>query len=487
MKAKRFTAILLVCLLTLSTIACGGNTESQETVPAETAAETEPEDTGYKADYLPDVTYDGYQYRIVCYAEKPKDITEPTGDMVNDAIYSRNILLEERYNIEFVTSEIPTNNYKDMEAMIKNAATAQTDDFDLCVLVMQDAYNSVLNGYAPTMDKLPYADMSQPWYYRTLNDKFTFEGISLLGVTAYDMEPGGACIIFNKNMIDMFTMESPYDMVRNGTWTMENMYAMAAVAIGDLNGDGAFRMDEDRFGLIGEPDEITTLMYAGSGLTLVEEVDGKLSVSQNEKLIDLLYLYLNSTEQKGILFDPFIEIKWEEDSRTKGNEFFTRDGALFLIRGTGALTSFGDMESDYGIVPHPKADLQQEMYYTPRAGGDIAMPLSCSSDLERVSVIREALAVESLNLCHPAYYENSLQKRYVRDQESIEMMELITANPVLDFGNAIWWDTVRQPWLECVQKRKDTIISSITKWLPKSEKAIQDLLDMVEEMKNRES
>ena len=67
------------------------------------------------------------------------------------------------------------------------------------------------------------------------------------------------------------------------------------------------------------------------------------------------------------------------------------------------------------------------------------------------------------------------------------MMELITANPVLDFGNAIWWDTVRQPWLECVQKRKDTIISSITKWLPKSEKAIQDLLDMVEEMKNRES
>ena len=60
MKAKRFTAILLVCLLTLSTIACGGNTESQETVPTETAAETEPEDTGYKADYLPDVTYDGY-------------------------------------------------------------------------------------------------------------------------------------------------------------------------------------------------------------------------------------------------------------------------------------------------------------------------------------------------------------------------------------------------------------------------------------------
>ena len=223
MKAKRAMAIFLICLLTLSTVACSGNTEIPETIPTETAAETEPEDTGYKADYLPDVTYDGYQYRIVCYAESPKDITEPTGDIVDDAIYSRNMLLEERYNIEFVTSEISTNDYKDMETMIKNAATAQTDDFDLCVLVMQDAYNSVLNGYAPTMDKLPYADMSQPWYYQTLNDKFTFDGISLLGVTAYDLDPGGTCIIFNKNMIEMFTMESPYDMVRNGTWTMENM------------------------------------------------------------------------------------------------------------------------------------------------------------------------------------------------------------------------------------------------------------------------
>ena len=488
MKEKRLTILFLACLLALSAVSCGGTTETAENLPAETAAETEPEETGYHADYLPDVTYDGYLYRVASFADYPKDITEPTGDLVDDAVYTRNMLLEEKYNIAFTTMEIPYNEYSKNLELMKNAAMAQSDDFDLCVLVLKDAYNSVLDGYAPTMNELPYADMSQPWYYQTLNDKLTFEGISLLGVNSYDLNPGGRCLIFNKNMIEMFGLDSPYDMVADGTWTLENMYAMASAAIGDLNGDGKFQLDEDRFGMIGEPDAITTLMYAGSGLTLVEEVDGKLTVSQNEKLIDLLFLYLNNTEQDGILFDPFVKIKWEENSRLLGNEFFIRDGALFLYRTTDALTSFGDMESDYGIVPCPKANEEQTQYYTPITGGNIAMPLSCSADLERVSVIREALAVESLNMVHPAYYENSLQKRYVRDMESIEMMELITSTPVLDFGNTIWWDTVREPWLYCVQNRKDDIVSRITKSLPKSEKAIQDLLDMVAELKaNTES
>jgi len=483
MKAKRSAALFLACLLALSATACGGETENTETLLTETPVETEPEETGYHADYLPDVTYNGYEYRIVCYPEYPKDITEPTGDLVDDAIYTRNMMLEEKYDIAFTTKDIPYNQYLEATELMKNTAMSQSDDFELCVLVLKDAYISVLNGYAPTMDELPYADMSQPWYYQTMNDKLTFDGIPLLGINSYDLNPGGYGIIFNKTIVETLGLESPYDMVADGTWTMEKMYAMANAAIGDLNGDGQFKLDEDRFGLIGEPDNITTLMYAGSGLTLVEEVDGIPVVSQNEKLIDLFFLYLNSTEQDGILFDPFVKIKWEENSRLLGNEFFTRDGALFLYRNTSVLTSFGDMESDYGLVPSPKASEEQEQYYTPITGGNIAMPLACSTDLERVSVIREALAVESLNLVHPAYYENSLQKRYVRDMESIEMMELITANPVLDFGNSIWWDTIRTPWLDCVQNRKDSIVSAVTKNLPKGEKSIQDLMDKVAELK----
>ncbi len=491
MKAKRFTLILLACLLTLSVISCGENTDVSENVPtdtsaetvAETTAETEPEDTGYKADYLPNVTYDGYKFRIVGYEEYPKDIAEPSGEIVDNAIYTRNLLVEEKYDIEVVVTDIPFNDYLEITEMMTNAAMAQTDDYDLYVMVLKDAYEAVLKGYAPTMDELTYADMSQPWYYQSMNEKFTFDGISLVGVTAYDLNPGGKCMVFNKDMINKLSMESPYDMVNTGTWTLENLYSMSAAAIEDLNGDGKFKLDEDRFGMIGEPDVITTLMYAGSGMTLVEEVDGKLSVSQNEKLLDLFFLYLNNTAQDGIIFDPFVEIAWEENSRARGNEFFTRDGALFLVRSTDDLVTFGNMESDYGIVPYPKADQQQEEYYTPLTGADIAMACSSSADLARVSVIREALAVESLNLCHPAYYENSLQKRYVRDPESVEMMKLITANPVLDLGNSIWWDSVREPWLQCVMNRRDSIVSAITAGLPKSEKAIQDLLDKVEELK----
>lgn len=64
-------------------------------------------------------------------------------------------------------------------------------------------------------------------------------------------------------------------------------------------------------------------------------------------------------------------------------------------------------------------------------------------------------------------------------------MELITSTPVMDFGNTIWWDSVREPWLYCVQNRKDDIVSRITKSLGKSEKAINALLEKVDKLKSK--
>jgi hypothetical protein len=112
------------------------------------------------------------------------------------------------------------------------------------------------------------------------------------------------------------------------------------------------------------------------------------------------------------------------------------------------------------------------------------MTLSCETDPERVGVIREALAVESLNICHPAYYENAVKNRYIRDTESLRMLEIITAHPVFDYGNVIWWDTIRAPWMDCVQNRSEDIASAMKKTRKMGEKAIEKLMKMVDELKD---
>jgi len=96
------------------------------------------------------------------------------------------------------------------------------------------------------------------------------------------------------------------------------------------------------------------------------------------------------------------------------------------------------------------------------------------------------MAAESLNIVRPAYYENALKNRYVRDETSVEMLEIITSSVVADLGQSPWWDIVRAPWQDTLQKPSADFASAVAKNMPKSEKAITDLLDMIADLKAQE-
>ncbi len=486
MKHTKFLAILLALLLaSASMAACGGATTETTADTASTttaAAETAPEETKYVADYLPDVDYNGYEYRIVEYEEWPAHVDEPSGDVVDDAIYQRNTLIEETYNISFTTTPYLFTDYGQVTTLVQTAGRAQSDDFDLATVVFRGAYQNVLEGYVPVASSLPVIDMSKPWHNQVTNDGLTIDGVALLDFTAFDMNPGGSGMIFNKNLTVDLNLGDPYQMVRDGTWTVDTVYEMAESAIMDLNGDGKMTA-EDRFGFITEWDRIGFVAYFGTGNLLVDIIDGVPVASQSEKLIDAFTKCVDFLKIDGAMLDTFKEYGTAESSRVQGRELFKQGNSLFIITGTNSLTTMGDMEDDYGLVPLPKWDEAQEQYYAAFDTDIIAVPLSSSADLERVCVIKEALAVESLNITHPAYYENALQNRYVRDQDSIEMMEIITAGVINDLGQNPWWDIIRTPWQNTMQNKSTDFASAVQKNMPKSEAAIEELMELVAKLK----
>ena len=482
-----FAMLLAALLLTVSALtACGGGESAEETAgettaqAAETTAETE--ETKYVADYLPDVTYDGYQYRIISYDEYPAHVEELTGEVIDDAIFARNTLIEETYDIEILQELYPFTEYTKVTDLMTNAGRAQSDDFDLATLVFRGAYYAVLEGTAPAASSLPIADLTQPWYIQSTNDGLTIDGVTLLGFTAFDSNPGGTGLIFNKDIITDLGLDNPYDLMDEGTWTSENMYKMAEAAINDLNGDGQMTAD-DRFGFITEWDRMSMVAYAGTGNLLVDIIDGIPVASQSEALIDAFTMAVEYCSLPGFMLDTFQEYGTAESSRVQGRELFKQGGGLFICTGTSSLTTMGDMESDYGLVPFPKWTEEQDRYYTMFDIDIITVPLSCSQDLERVCVIKEALAVESLNINHPAYYENALKNRYLRDEKSLEMLEIITSSVVPDLGQNPWWDIVRVPWQDTMSKKGTEFASAVQKNMPKSEAAIADLMEMVESLK----
>ena len=54
----------------------------------------------------------------------------------------------------------------------------------------------------------------------------------------------------------------------------------------------------------------------------------------------------------------------------------------------------------------------------------LAVPIT-ATNLERTGIITEALSAESYKRVIPAYYETALKTKYARDDESVQMLDMI--------------------------------------------------------------
>lgn len=484
---RTLSASVLLCAL-IAASACGSEaaaepTDTKAAAPAqETAAETEQ--TSYHADYLPEVSYGGYAFRLVGYDEYPGDIETETGNLINDAVYSRNRTVEERYDVKITEKKYSYANFTDVYTSARQSGLAQSDDADLYNLVFSNAYSGVIEGIIPPASYLPVIDLSQPWYFHAMNDGLSINGVQLVAYTAFDRTPGGSCLLFNKKLMAELDLELPYALVDSGTWTYDAFYDMAKAGISDLDGDGKMTV-ADRWALAAPIDDITDFAYYGAGQKLVNfDSTGTPYVSQEEVLFDMFAKALDRISADGFFLNVSAVKGAPAGTSYTSYQLFSEGHSLFAITRTSALVQLGDMADDYGVLPYPKWTEDQKMHYNAPDGSRIMVPLASSADLERVCVIKEALAVESLNINYPAYYEVSLKNRYVRDEDSVRMLDIITSGVTYDVGCAMDYNAIRGPWLNCMEKGKNDFISAVTKNLSKAQKVIDKLLENTEEIKN---
>lgn len=489
MKGKRWLTLCLTAMLAASAMTACGKTESKTGKTADTAGSTETntepaviEPEKYVADYLPEKKYDGYEYRIVDYEEYPLHREEATGSVIDDAIYERNLLAAEKFDIQFMRTTYPYSKFTEVGAMLKQSGRAQSDDYDLYFVVFPDAYTALSEGAMPPASALPYTDPSKPWYYRAVNEGLCIDGVQLMAYTAFDKNPGGKCLIFNQKIFDDLGEAYPYRTVEDGAWTYDRFYTLTETAVADLDGDGSVN-ESDRFGFITSTDDYTDFTYYGSGQKLMDFSGGTPVINQSEQLFDM---YLKASEylkKARVVLDVYKMYGMTTESHAKGLDLFTSGHAMFTQTNVSNLVRLGDMEDDYGLVPYPKWTEAQAQYYCGMDGSRIAVPSTGSTDLERVSVVKEYLSVESLNINYPAYYEVSLKNRYVRDTDSIRMMEIITESVMYDMGCALNYEAVRGPWMSCLQKSDTNFASAVEKNLAKAEKVIDKLNENIASIK----
>lgn len=441
---RSILTLLLAALLTLSAVACGNTAENSEntgdTASTTAPVETEPEATfDSVAHSYDDRDYDGYVFRIGDRSTgdwMTMDVVaeELTGEVINDAVYNRNAALEDAMNIKVaeIGSDIPANN-------LKTAVLAGTDEYDTVTEGL--SYISPLVSQNILLDyrNISTVQADEPYWDGQLYAESTIMGRSffMTGDISIMDNKGTWCMLFNKDIITDNGLESPYDLVNDGTWTLDKMDEMAKVALTDTDGDGKWT-EADNYGFITEGYNSLALWSCGGFKIMDSNKDGQPYYTYNsEASLDVLtrVMEIQYADYSNVGSKSNVTGGGMGDGATREKQF-ANGKALFYYAGMINITWFRDFDTDFGVLPAPKCTADQEQYYSSYSYANFTVYVipTTVSDAEMVGDILDAMANLSMYSLTPAYYDQTLIGKSTRDEESEPMIELILNTRNFDLG-----------------------------------------------------
>jgi ABC-type glycerol-3-phosphate transport system substrate-binding protein len=299
---------------------------------------------------------------------------------------------------------------------------------------------SALQNVFYNWNDVPNIDFDKPWWNETAINELRVQGVSFLAfsdmlISSYD---NTNAMLFNKKLYaDLGLTDNLYDVVREGKWTIDKLYEITKDMYRDLNGDGNYD-DGDMYGLVSIADGATSWCYGFNHPITRVNGEGYPEIAlSNEKSAQIAFkmydCYFNTPSWRLLIGEKTKEgvSMWDYTGM-----MFTNNRAVFIGAGIGAGKSFRDKEEDFGLLPMPKWKEDQEKYHSQMGGhGSImAIPRTSADNDEMIGTIMEALAAESNKKVIPAYYEITLKNKQLRDEESIEMLEIIRNGVLFEFG-----------------------------------------------------
>jgi len=151
-------------------------------------------------------------------------------------------------------------------------------------------------------------------------------------------------------------------------------------------------------------------------------------------------------------------------------QLFINGQAMFYDASLLLADRLRDMNDEFGIIPMPKFDESQKEYrsFVNGASSMVCVPASCQ-DLQRASILTEALAEEAYKTVTPVLYETYLKRKVSRDADSAEMIDYIIRNRVFDMGYINMFDGIGS-YVRDLLLSKSTNVASTFKSREKSSK-----------------
>ena len=484
----RILYFALVCVLVIAGVASCGDTAQESNNPqpdnTQNAAEANIGETAEPERVFPHEIQDfgGYNFRVIASQDwegnglyyEDFEIEEEIGEVYNDALFRRNLLLQENFNITF--SSI---NVGDVSGDVRRTVAAGADEYDLALPRLHNAWNLI--PHCTDLMELQNLSLRESWYDRNCVENLSVDNrLYILTGDAFTKHYDGIMILlFNKQMAQENAMPDIYEIVRDGKWTFDVMGEKSKAVTRDLNGDGVMDVN-DMWGYAQQGD-IVGAVINGAGLRYMYKDDNDIPFT------------MPNTERMNRAIDSFLDFfndySWCA-TRDGGNQHlsafwvFPHGRSLF----NGIMLHYirwqmRDVEHDFGIVPMPKLDEAQERYYASVNAYHtfcFMMPKSVE-DPEKVAYILDAMGFYGEQIIKPAYYDITLQRKYTRDDESAEMLDIIFSNTTYDLGLFANFGNISSTVQDLILRGSNTYISAYERIEERIAAAIERFVDSIAE------
>ena len=487
---KKHTIIaLLLALITIAPtlLSCAADPVETTPVAVETeTAETQPEEETELLPDIPALDFGGEEFMFLTSDENDTNgvdwmtydvwVENTTGDVINDAVFERNLYLEETYNVKMAEMQGVT------ETLAKQDVTAGTGEYDAVMTNITAAANLAQAGYTLSMYDLPYIDLTKPWW-----DQGCLEDLELLGniyfatgdITVIDNDATWV-LMFNKQMHEDHGLDNIYDLVREDAWTYDVFHDMLLQASVDTDGNGKMEWKVDTFGMVTTGDSCQGLYYASGEKLVYKDSDGMPYLCTDaERMVGVV-------EKAGqIMSDTQNVVTGTSGATTDELRYIFEEGrGLFYGEVMQCIIRMRESETQFGLVPWPKYDEAQDRYYNfvHATAGKVVTVTAAAQNPEMSGAIVEAMAAKSKYTLTPAYYDVALTYKYMRDTDSAEMLDIILESRRFDLGYVYNWGSMYSNIVSIITSGKDTFASTWERGQKSFNTAMEKTLQKYEEL-----
>ena len=447
MKKIRITALLLAAMMIIAAlVSCSDagtadDSSAQQAVSSvspsdETTKDPTLDENGYKLDNLPSDLNFNQDVNILTWSEvatwdwSEDDTT--TGDSIKDAIFTRQAVASERLGITIkITQEAGSWDVRsNFVQALYNDVNSGDAQFDLVCQYTPAGAIATVRGLYVDLNEVNYLDLSQPWWASDIAEASTINGkiFTVTGDISCTLIRTMVCILTNLDMATDINAENFYQLVSDKKWTTAKFMEYAAGSNAGISVDGT-----QQYTTILPNDVCLDNVFYGNGMRyLVKDTENGLAISDdltNGKCEDAYTIWRNfikNNDDVGILSDGITSA-------------FQPGNALFYFGSISDVQNYmQDIDFNFGILPYPLYDENQEDYYT-ICGYWVSIfgiPTSATS-IDCSAATLEALGSAGYRTLTPAVYTISFQYRFLNSVENAEVFNLLHDTLVFEPGRQL--------------------------------------------------